>query len=110
MAALGGAAVGIAARGIIAALERMDIPEFEAKRYDAKIREGNILISVHTKGSAEKGARREIFKRNDVDDISTCSETSDPWSRGIVNEVLRTGASLSVFFCGLLPAVDANLN
>ena len=48
MAALGGAAVGTAAGGIIGALVGLGIPEFAAKRYDAKIREGNILISVHT--------------------------------------------------------------
>jgi hypothetical protein len=41
MAALGGAAVGTAAGGIIGALVGLGIPEFEAKRYDAKIREGN---------------------------------------------------------------------
>lgn len=42
MAALGGAAVGTAAGGIVGALVGLGIPEFEAKRYDAKIREGNI--------------------------------------------------------------------
>src|SRR4030095_13763830 len=48
MAALGGAAVGAAAGGVTGALVGMGIPEFEAKRYEGKIREGNILISVHT--------------------------------------------------------------
>jgi len=76
MAALGGAAVGTATGGVIGGLVGMGIPEFEAKRYDAKIREGNILISVHTEDSAQRDTAREIFKRNDADDISTGKEAS----------------------------------
>ena len=76
MAALSGAAVGTAAGGIIGALVGMGIPEFEAKRYDAKIREGNVLISVHTEDSEQRDVAREIFKRNDAEDISTGSEAS----------------------------------
>ena len=55
MAALSGAAVGTAAGGLIGALIGMGMPEFEAKRYDAKVREGNILISVHTDDSRQRG-------------------------------------------------------
>ena len=76
MAALGGAAVGSATGGVIGGLVGMGIPEFEAKRYDAKIREGNVLISVHTEDSEQRDIAREIFKRNDAEDISTGSEAS----------------------------------
>jgi hypothetical protein len=76
MAALGGAALGTATGGIIGALVGMGIPEFEAKRYDAKIREGNILISVHTEDSKQRDVAKEIFKRNGAEDISTGSEAS----------------------------------
>jgi hypothetical protein len=78
MAALGGAAVGTATGGIIGALVGMGIPEFEAKRYDAKIREGSILISVHTESSHQRDVAREIFKSGNADDISTGSEASVP--------------------------------
>jgi len=74
MAALGGAAIGTAAGGIIGALVGMGIPEFEAKRYDAKIREGNILISVHTEDSKQRDVAKDIFKNNGAEDISTGSE------------------------------------
>jgi len=74
--ALSGAAVGTAAGGLIGALVGMGIPEFEAKRYDAKVREGNILISVHTEDSKQRDVAKEIFKRYDADDISTGSESS----------------------------------
>src|SRR6266853_3450948 len=48
MAALSGAAVGAAAGGLAGALVGLGIPEYEAKRYEGKIKEGNILISGHT--------------------------------------------------------------
>ena len=76
MAALGGAAVGTAAGGVVGALIGMGIPEFEAKRYDAKIREGNILLSVHTEDSKQRDVAKDIFKRFNADDISTGSEAS----------------------------------
>src|SRR5690348_4917451 len=63
MGALSGAAVGTATGGLIGALVGLGIPEFEAKRYDAKVREGNILISVHTEDSRQRDAAKEIFKR-----------------------------------------------
>ncbi|HEV7123564.1 MAG TPA: hypothetical protein VGN24_09090 [Rhodanobacter sp.] len=76
MAALGGAAVGTATGGIVGALVGLGIPEFEAKRYDAKIREGNILISVHTEDSKQRDVAKEVFERNHADDISSAGEAS----------------------------------
>lgn len=74
MAALGGAAVGTATGGVVGGLVGLGMPEFEAKRYDAKIREGNILISVHAEDGKQKDLAKDIFKRNHADDISTASE------------------------------------
>src|SRR5688572_6496983 len=62
MAALSGAAVGAAVGGITGALVGMGIPEFEAKRYEGKIREGNILISVHTDDSNERARAKERLR------------------------------------------------
>ncbi|MEP6882855.1 MAG: hypothetical protein ABI866_12730 [Dokdonella sp.] len=76
MGALAGGAVGGATGGIIGALVGMGIPEFEAKRYESKIREGNILISVHTEDSKQRDVAKDVFKRLDADDISTGSEAS----------------------------------
>lgn len=76
MAALGGAAVGTATGGIVGALVGMGIPEFEAKRFDTKVRDGSILISVHTESGNQRDAARDIFKRNNADDVSTGSEAS----------------------------------
>ncbi|WP_445143468.1 hypothetical protein [Dyella sp. Tek66A03] len=74
MTALSAAAVGTAAGGIIGALVGMGIPEFEAKRYDAKIREGNILISVHTEDGKQRDIAKNVFKDNYADDIASATE------------------------------------
>ena len=54
MAALAGAAGGAAAGGLTAALIGMGIPEYEAKRYEGKVKDGNVLMSVHTEDSTER--------------------------------------------------------
>lgn len=74
VAALSGAAIVGAAGGILGALVGVGIPEFEAKRYEEKIRSGNILISVHTEDSDERGRAKDIFKENGADDIASSAE------------------------------------
>src|SRR5512141_1302857 len=58
MAALSGAAIGAAAGGIAGGLIGLGIPEIEAKRYDGRIKAGNLLISVHTENSEEISAAK----------------------------------------------------
>jgi hypothetical protein len=74
MAALSGAAAGAALGGITGALIGMGIPEYEAKRYEGKLKEGNILISVHTKDSTEISRAKDIFSRAGAEDISYTEE------------------------------------
>jgi len=78
MAALSGAAIGAAAGGIAGGLIGLGIPELEAKRYEGKVREGNILISVHTENSEEISAAKEIFTNAGAQDICTTGEASTP--------------------------------
>jgi hypothetical protein len=74
MAALSGVAVGAAVGGITGALVGMGIPEYEAKRYEGKIRGGNILISVHSDSSKGADKARTIFETAGADDISSAGE------------------------------------
>src|ERR687891_2031078 len=74
MGALGGAAVGGATGGIVGALVGLGIPEYEAKRYEGKVRGGNILISVHTDNAHERARAKDIFERANAEDISTTGE------------------------------------
>jgi hypothetical protein len=76
MAALSGVAVGAAFGGIAGALVGMGVPEFEAKRYEGKIREGNILISVHCENEEATRKTRQIFEQADAEDIATGSEAA----------------------------------
>jgi len=78
MAALGGAAVGGALGGITGALVGMGIPEYEAKRYEGKVKDGNVLISVHTEDSEEVKRAKQIFKDAGAEDISSTGESSAP--------------------------------
>jgi hypothetical protein len=78
MAALAGVGIGGAAGGIIGALVGMGIPEFEAKRYEGKIREGNILISVHTEDAKQRARAKDVFELAGAEDISHTSEASLP--------------------------------
>ncbi len=82
MAALGGAAVGGAVGGVAGALIGLGIPEYEAKRYEGKIRSGNILISVHTEDGDEIKRVKDIFKRAEAQDISSTGESSPPREKG----------------------------
>jgi len=74
MAALGGAAAGAALGGLTGALIGMGIPEYEAKRYEGKVREGHILISVHTENRDERSRAKRIFEQVGAEDVADTAE------------------------------------
>jgi hypothetical protein len=78
MAALAGAAGGAAAGGLTGALIGMGIPEYEAKRYEGKVKDGNILLSVHTEDSNERERAKKILESGGAEDISYTGEASVP--------------------------------
>ena len=78
IAALSGAAVGAAVGGIAGGLIGLGIPEIEAKRYEGKIREGNLLISVHTENSDEISRAKRLFEDANAEDICVTGDASVP--------------------------------
>ena len=78
IAALSGAAIGAAVGGIAGGLIGLGIPELEAKRYEGKIKAGNILISVHTENSEEISRAKDIFTKAGAQDICMTGESSTP--------------------------------
>jgi hypothetical protein len=74
MAALSGAAAGAALGGLTGALIGMGIPEYEAKRYEGKVKEGNLLISVHADDNTERDRAKAIFEEAGAEDISYTEE------------------------------------
>ena len=78
MAALSGAAIGAAAGGIAGGLIGLGIPELEAKRYEGKVKAGNLLLSVHTENSEEITRAKDIFTQAGAQDICVTGEASTP--------------------------------
>lgn len=70
MAALSGAAVVGTLGGITGALVGMGIPEFEAKRFEGKVKSGSSLISVHCDDSDEVDRAKEICEQAGASDIT----------------------------------------
>jgi hypothetical protein len=76
MAALAGLGVGGAVGGLIGALVGMGIPEYEAKRFEGKIKEGGVLLSVHCDTSEEIARAKDVLKHTGAQDISSTGESS----------------------------------
>ncbi len=78
LATLSGAAAGATVGGITGALVGMGIPELEAKRYEGKIKDGNILLAVHVEDGDEQKAAKDIFENGGAQDIKTGGEARVP--------------------------------
>jgi hypothetical protein len=78
MAALAGAAGGAAAGGLTGALIGMGIPEYEAKRYEGKVKDGNILLSVHAEDNDKRDRAKKILEAGGAEDISYTGEAAVP--------------------------------
>src|SRR5712692_6363212 len=76
MGALAGLGVGGAVGGLIGALVGMGIPEYEAKRYEGRIKEGGVLLSVHCDTSDQITRAKELLKHTGGQDISSSGEAS----------------------------------
>jgi hypothetical protein len=75
MAALAGVGVGGAVGGVAGALVGMGIPEYEAKRYEGRLKKGGILLSVHSDNSDWTKRAKEILERTGAEDIASTGET-----------------------------------
>jgi hypothetical protein len=76
MGALAGLGVGGAVGGLVGALVGMGIPEYEAKRYEGRVKEGGILLSVHCATSEEITRAKDTLKRTGAADIASTGEKS----------------------------------
>jgi hypothetical protein len=76
MAALAGLGVGGAVGGVVGALVGMGIPEYEARRYEGRVKNGGVLLSVHCDTSGEILRAKEILKSSGAEDISSTGEKS----------------------------------
>src|ERR1700758_843684 len=103
MGALAGLGVGGAVGGLVGALVGLGIPEYEAKRYEGRVKDGGVLLSVHCDSSDEVSRAKEILKATGAEDISSSGEKSvsthgvetdkTKSDRGRVREAERIGVS-----------------
>ena len=76
MAALAGAGAAGMVGGLVGALIGMGIPEYEAKRYEGRVKNGGILLSVHCDSGDWVDRAREILKNTGAEDIASTAEAS----------------------------------
>ena len=79
MAALAGAGVGGAVGGVGGALVGLGVPEYEAKRYEGFVKNGGILLSVHTDTTEEIEKAKKCLERTGAEDIASAGEAKEDW-------------------------------
>jgi hypothetical protein len=78
MAALAGLGAGTVVGGLAGALVGMGIPEYEAKRYEGRIRNGGILLSVHCGDSIMVNRAKDMLRHTGAQDIAAGEEGKVP--------------------------------
>jgi tetrahydromethanopterin S-methyltransferase subunit C len=73
LAALSGAAAGATLGGITGGLIGLGLPEIEAKRYENRIAEGNILISILAETGDQVSRAKDVLEKAGAEDISVTS-------------------------------------
>jgi hypothetical protein len=78
---LGGMGAGVLVGGLTGALVGAGMPEYEAKRYEGRIRKGGILLSVHCDNGEWAKTARRVLKHTGARDISTAGEAKADFGR-----------------------------
>lgn len=78
MAGLAGLGVGGAVGGLVGALVGMGIPEYEAKRYEGRVKNGGTLLSVHCDTSTDVSRAKDLLKSTGAEDIASAGESASP--------------------------------
>ena len=74
MGSLAGLGVGGAVGGLVGALVGMGIPEYEAKRYEGRVKDGGILVSVHCESSDEVSRAKDVLRSAGGEDVASSGE------------------------------------
>lgn len=88
LATLAGVEVGGTFGGFAGALVSMGIPEYEAKRYEGRIKDGGILLSAYCDNSKWARLAKDILTRTSGQDISSTHEAGADFIK-IYKPVLR---------------------
>lgn len=74
MAALAGAGAGAALGGIAGGLVGAGMPEYEAQRYEGRIKEGGILVSVHCDDNEWSDRAKRVLEETGASDVSSSGQ------------------------------------
>ena len=74
MATLAGAGAGGALGTLIGALSGLGVPEYEAKRYEGRVKDGGVLVSAHCATSEDIDAAKRVLKQTGAEDIASAGE------------------------------------
>ena len=74
MATLAGLGAGGTVGGLLGALSGMGIPEYEAKRYEGRVKNGGVLLAVHCDTSDQVSRAKTVLKDSGAEDVSSASE------------------------------------
>jgi hypothetical protein len=110
MAALAGMGVGGAVGGVTGALIGLGIPEYVAKRYEGRVKEGGILLSVHSDNSDWTKRAKEILEQTGAQDIASSAEASADYAksdRPLARTATGGKADIPVRESSALPARDS---
>ncbi len=81
VALLAGAGVGGAVGSLAGGLVGMGIPEYEAKRYEGRVKDGGILLSVHADDNDWVKKAKGILEVTGAEDIASTSEVDGSMPR-----------------------------
>jgi len=93
MATLAGIGSGGVVGGVVGALVGMGIPEYEAKRYEGRIKEGGLLLSVHCDNSDWVKKAKDLLKQTGAEDVGSSGEASADYAKSDKPATRGTGTS-----------------
>jgi hypothetical protein len=76
LASLAGLGVGGAVGGLVGALVGLGIPEYEAKLYGGRVKDGEVLLSIGCVRCEEVSSARAILTAVGALDVASCGEES----------------------------------
>ncbi|HYZ85471.1 MAG TPA: quinol:electron acceptor oxidoreductase subunit ActD [Bryobacteraceae bacterium] len=78
---LSGMGVGVLTGGLAGGLVGMGMPEYEAKRFEGRVRRGGILLSVHCDNSDWSRKAIRLLKKTGATDVSATHEARADFMR-----------------------------
>lgn len=85
MATLAGAGAGGAVGGFIGALVGVGMPEYEARRYEGRVKDGGILLSVHCGRTQDVTQAKSLLEATGAEDVAATGEkgAAKPQAAGV---------------------------